>query len=111
MDSIVDLPLPVRQYFDRMLLSYPMALMRDHSRLLLERFDRLRERADRKTKNLPQRREYCQKLEKEFLEIYEQITAKEKELEANKDHHTQRPFYRFRDLSEKSERIFRGLKS
>lgn len=95
------------QQFDSLLLSYPYSKCKDSSEDLWRIYQYLKKRTDWKVRNLPEKKKKCENILREFLEIYEQIQKKEKELEGKTEHHTQRPFYFFRSIGAKGESAFR----
>ena len=52
----------------------------------------------------------CNKLESEFLELYERAKAKEKVVKEEKRNKTQEPFYYIRCASRRNQRVFERLK-
>lgn len=108
--TISTLPPIITQYFNRLLLATPCPDFKDSSKDLLRVYEYIVKKLLKRAKNIPQRLALCEKLEKEFLDLYVQIKAKEEELKEKTDHITQEPFYRFRGVSRNSKKIFDRLK-
>jgi hypothetical protein len=104
------LPPQIIQRFSSLLLSMPVPKMRDDSETLWNMYSYIKDKLVKKTAKHPEWENKCKKLEKLFLELYERTLAKEKDLKEKKTHHTQQPFYRFRDPDQNKRRLFTGLK-
>lgn len=100
----------ILQKFSANLLSAPGPTLRDTTEDLWRIYLYLQKRVEKKTKNLPKKRQYSHELIKEFISLYEQAKAKEKKLKGNTSHHTQRFFYFIKSLSPKDESLYRRLR-
>lgn len=92
-EQITTLPPQILQFFNAALLSTPAPKLRDSC----DTFDRMWKEVLKLWKRLdgnPQRKQRCEALKQEILELYERAKAKEKEREAEKDHKTQEFGYR-----------------
>lgn len=101
------LPL-VQQSFDANLLSYPMPKMREGSHSLWDVYLYIKNELYPRAKS-EIKRSKCLDLMEEFLELYERAKDKEKELEKEATHFTQRSFYFIKSIGQKDERIFTRL--
>ncbi len=108
--TVFALPPQIRQRYDAMLFTYSTLLFRDNSRHLLSVYDYINNKLIKRVESQPKRKELCSDLKKEFEQLYARILQKEEDLKEKTDHHTQRPFYRFKDADRKSEEIFRRLR-
>lgn len=106
--NISTIPPKIRQYFDQKMLSKPMPKMLEGCHTLWELFlyinSNLMHRSEGQVK-----REKCLALIADFLELYERAKTKEKELEKEETHHTQRPFYCIKSIGKKDERLLTRL--
>lgn len=85
--SINSPPPKIEQHFNEKLLSVPCPKLRDST----ETFDQMWCEALKlwkKVENNPIRKQKCELLKQEILELYERAKAKEKERESQKDHKT-----------------------
>lgn len=109
MAKIVQSNIPeILSSFDRNLLSIPILDFRDSIR----KIDPLWKYYKKYLSNKRDGMNGCEKLkqkELEFIELYERIKIKEKELEGQKEHFTQRPFYHFRNIDKKDEQLLLRL--
>ena len=102
--TITNIPPLILQYYDRKLLSYPGKLSDDSSKL-----DHVYQYIKYKIDKKPVGNKVYQ-LEQEYLELYERIKAKEKDIEGKTEYHTQRPFYYFGRSNRKGQDIFKRLR-
>lgn len=99
-----NMPPMIMQSFDRQLLSRPCKLNDNGSNL-----DRVYQYIKRKIDKKPIGNKVYE-LEEEFLEIYERIKAKEKDIEGKTGYKVQRPFYRFEKSNRKGQDVFERLR-
>lgn len=99
----------ILQYFDSNLLSFPCPKFREDSETLWQSWIYI-ESLWKKLDKCLIKKSKCEKLKKQFMELYEQAKIKEKERETEKKHPTQMPFYRIDSVSKKDDEVFRFSK-
>lgn len=102
-------PPKIIQYFNSLLLSTP-AKLRDDSQTLWMVYTYIKNKIMKKSKHDPKWVAKCQKLEQEFLELYERAKAKEKDAEGKTKNKTQEPFYRIISFDRGNRDVFKGLR-
>jgi hypothetical protein len=103
------IPPQIHQYFTEKMLSLPTPKMRDDSATLRRVYFWIKTKLMKKCVKYPEWKKECEQLEKQFVELYERTLAKEKELETEKGHKTQEPFYWITVANRSNQAIFRGL--
>lgn len=103
------IPPPILQCFNACLLSTPAPLLRESSKDLWRVYQYIVNKLQKKCKNLPKKKALFEQLQREFLELYERIKEKEKDLKTDTKHPTQRYFYHFSSPNRNDEKVFRGL--
>ena len=63
-----------------------------------------------KARNQPKKRQKCEELKREFMELYERAKKKEENPETEKKNQTKRPFYRIKCPDGRSKTIFDRLR-
>lgn len=101
----------IKQLFSKRLLGGHYPKFRESSSDLLSVYNYLLNLLKKKTKSGKNdlKKKECEKLIKEFNELYASILTKEKEREAEKGHFTQRPFYWIPSVGSKGEPLFKRL--
>lgn len=107
--TISSLPPDIQKHFNPELLSLNPRCC-DNSQTLYEIYIFIKEKLMKRAKSNPIRWEYCLKLEKEFLELYERAKIKEEELKEEKYHRTKEPYYCINLSDKRYEQIFIRLK-
>lgn len=100
----------IRQYFDRKLLSKPCPKLYDDSSFLWSIYQYIVLKLKKKCNNHPNRLTHFQKLEYQFLELYERAKAKEKELKEETGYAGKGPFYFISETSECHPYLFARLR-
>ena len=108
MTVITSLPPPIIASFSGILLGRKMPKIGQHRENLWEVYQYLKKLEKRAQKN-PKRLERFKTYEKEFLKLYEQITAQEKKLEGKTEHITQGFGYSFPFTDRKGQEVFGRL--
>lgn len=106
--TINSLPPEIVQHFQATLLSTPTFEFRETSKDVKEFFEYAKSILEKKTRSGRNeiKKRKCQALIKEFGPLYEAIKKKEKELETEKNHVTQMPFYSIGFVDRKNEEVF-----
>lgn len=105
----VVLPPQLIQQFNADLLKTPVPMMRDSTKDLWRMYEYINRNLRKKVKGDELIKKY-ERMEKKFLELYERAKVKEKELEKEARHHTQMPFYFFRNPDICSREVYRRFK-
>jgi hypothetical protein len=92
--TLATLPLQIMQYFSSALLSNPYPKFCDDSEALWKIYQWIKRKLEKKCKT-DKRIEKFQKLEKQFLELYERAKKKEEDLKAKTGNANKGPFYYF----------------
>ncbi|SRR5216684_989022 len=103
--TMSSLPPLIQQSFNSNLLSSPSPSFRQTSKALLYVYNYIETRLAKKVNENSIRKQKYENLKNQFLELYERIKTKEKELEGKTEHFTQRPFY-FTILSNRIQQSF-----
>ena len=98
--------LELGNFFDANLLSKPSIKFGHDSKYLFTIFEFIEKKLFKKCINNTIRLKRYNDLKKQFLELYEQIQTKEKELEGKTEHITQGSLYFIPSLDKKSEELF-----
>lgn len=98
----------IKEYFSRTLLS--QSLPGDNLKILEEIFIYIENKLFKKLNNLPDKKNKCEKLIKQFKDLYDITAAQEKEFKGKKTSKTEGPFYYIRMPTRRSEDLFRRLK-
>jgi hypothetical protein len=106
--TTTDIPIPMHKY-NKNLLSCPMPKMYDDSETLYQMYQYIKLKLQKKC-NYGNRQDKFLKLEKEFLDIYEQIKKKEKNIETETGQSVGKPFYYIRVTDKRIEKIFSGIR-
>ena len=107
-ESINVLPPLICQKYDKKLLTYPTPDFCDNEKLLLEVYNRIIKRFERK-KYSKQETEKVLKLKLQFEELYERIKKKKEEQTSEILYKAQEMFYRIVLPKRSSNRIFNGF--
>lgn len=110
MKEKVIIPPEVIQLYRRALLEAPLPQFRDTSKDLWRVYIWIVRKLIKKASYNPIRLKKCLELEQEFLDLYEQTKIKEKERQEQKEHHTQEPFYSFKETGRNYRKLFSRLK-
>lgn len=102
MKTITSLTPMISQSYNALLLSFPSPKLRDSCETILKMLEEI-EKMWHKLDSNPIKKERCQNLKLEIIELYERAKVKEKERETEKDHKTQ-GFGYFIDKPEKIDR-------
>ena len=104
----VCIPPHIFEYYNQTLLSTPH--YREESKDLKGLYHYIRDKLKPKARKIPERWAKVEKLEKEFLELYERLKKKEEEIKGKASAKTKQPFYRIHLSDKPSEKISEGLR-
>jgi hypothetical protein len=107
--TISILPPEIKQYFDHYLLVKPGNL-RDNTVILWCLYYYIKNRLMKKAHHDPRWLAKCEKLEKEFLDLYERAIVKEENTKEKNENKTKEPFYRIAGFDRSNETIFKRLR-
>ncbi len=107
--TITSLPPLIQEHFSADLLSIPVKL-RDSTETLWKMYVYIKTKLMHKANYNPFWKAKCERLEKEFLELYEQAKAKEKDIKAKTGNEAKEPFYYIGITDRRHENIFKGLR-
>jgi hypothetical protein len=103
------IPPPIIEYFSHALLSMPAKLC-DDSESLWRIYTYIKIKLMHKANYRPEWKAKCERLEQEFLKLYERAKTKEKNIKAETGYKTKEPFYRIDVSNRSNQNVFEGLR-
>lgn len=108
--KITTLPPEVRQHFDALLLSTPLPEFRDNLKLIWRMYLFIKQKLMKKANYNENTKKRAERLEQEFLELYERAKTKEEKLGEKAENEAKGLFYHINLPNRGFENIFWGLR-
>ena len=109
-ETVVIIPPKINQYYSHLLLDVPICNLGDDIETFWEIWRYIEIKLWKKLQNLPERREKCERLKREFLDLYVKTKTKKKAIEEETESKATEPLYWVKLPDKRSNAIFNGFR-